>query len=183
MRELPCKQVRRTLPLLAPALGEFCTRHPGIQLRIDTSYTLADLGDREADVALRILSNGQLPDGDLIGFKAAALYAAVYGTGEHWIGWTNNASIVAGTPWEDQPSLGAFNNVFLQRSLCRTGQGLTVLPCFMAGDLPRRSEPTHGADVWVLVHPDLRTNPRIRLFRRAMVTALATALGSAELCT
>ncbi len=162
--------------LLAPALGDFCDRHPTVQLRLDTSYDLADLGDREADVALRILLAGQLPDGDLVGFNAAPLRAAVYGAGERWIGWSDNASIVAQTPFAERPVLGAFNNVFLQRSLCRAGRGLTILPCFMAGDLPRRTEPEHRADVWVLVHPDQRRNPRIRLFREAMVRALRETL-------
>ncbi|MFT5456382.1 MAG: DNA-binding transcriptional LysR family regulator [Myxococcota bacterium] len=158
--------------LLAPALRAFCENHPAIQLRVDTSYALADPGDREADIALRILGAGSAPDGDLVGFKAAPLVAAVYGTGDHWIGWTDNPPVVEGTPFADQPVLGAFNNVYLQRALCRAGMGLTVLSCFMAGDLPRRTEPTHGADVWILVHPDQVRNPRIRLFREAMIRAL-----------
>ena len=166
--------------LLAPAIGDFCEAHPAIQLRVDTSNDLADLGDREADVALRILGLGTPPDDDLIGFKAAPLYAAIYGDGERWIGWTDNASLVADTPFADRPMLGAFNNAFLQRSLCRDGRGLTMLPCFMAGDLRRRTEPRYGADVWVLVHPDLRKNPRIRLFRKAMVEALRALLAGQQ---
>jgi DNA-binding transcriptional LysR family regulator len=162
--------------LMPEAIAQFCTSHPTIQVRMDTSYQLADLGDRQADVALRILGKGMQPEDDLIGFNAGPLFAAVYGDGDTWIGWTDNRSIVRDTPFEDNASRGAFNNVFLQRSLCRAGMGLTVLPCFMAGDLPRRSEPRHGADVWVLVHPDQRRNPRIRLFREAMVQFLGQTL-------
>ncbi len=54
-----------------------------------------------------------------------------------------------------------------------------MLPCFMADGLRRRSEPHHRADVWVLVHPDLRDNPRVRLFRVAIIQALAAHGASA----
>jgi len=166
--------------LLAPAIGAFCEAHPAIQLRVDTSYDLVDLGHRHADVALRLLPREARPDDNLIGFKAAPLRAAVYGEGERWIGWTDNVALVSETPFADRPALGAFDNVFLQRALCREGFGLTLLPCFMADGLRRRTEPTHSADVWVLVHPDLRRNPRIRLFRKAMVAALGTMVPAAE---
>jgi hypothetical protein len=29
-----------------------------------------------------------------------------------------------------------------------------------------------GYDIWVLVHPDLRRNPRLKMFRDALVAAL-----------
>ncbi|MBX2800625.1 MAG: LysR family transcriptional regulator [Myxococcales bacterium] len=163
--------------LLACALADFSEQHPGIRLRVDTTYGFASLRDCEADVALRLLPPGQLPDGDLIGFKAAEMSAAVYGEGERWLGWSGEEDAPAATPFDDADALGEFNNVYLQRSLCRAGRGLARLPCFMAGGLRRRSERWHGADAWVLVHPDLRHMPRVRLFRQAMVEALAQAVG------
>jgi DNA-binding transcriptional LysR family regulator len=162
--------------LLAPALMAFCDAHPAIRLRIDTTYGLADLGDREADVAVRVLTAGQSPDPELIGFRAVPLLAAVYGRGERWIGWADDEATIQQTPFADRPARGAFNNVYLQRALCRAGMGMSMLPCFMAGDLPQRSEPMHGADIWILVHPDQRRNPRIRLFREAMLQALREAI-------
>ena len=159
--------------LLAGALADFAEKHPHIQLRVDTTYGFANLRDSEADVSIRLLGPGQLPDGDLVGFKAVEMYAAVYGNGSRWVGWTEQQEVSRDTPFQDAGSLGEFNNVYLQRSLCRAGRGLAVLPCFMAGDLPRRSKPQHRADVWVLIHPDLRDNPRVRLFRQAMVEALS----------
>jgi DNA-binding transcriptional LysR family regulator len=65
------------------------------------------------------------------------------------------------------------NNPDLQRASCAAGMGLTLLPCFFADPtLERRSEPIHGFDVWVLVHPDLRDNPRLRVFRDFIFEAL-----------
>ena len=37
-----------------------------------------------------------------------------------------------------------------------------------------RTEPAEDFDIWVLVHPDLRANPRLRLFRDEMVDALVS---------
>jgi len=159
--------------LLAPALAAFSQEWPMIKLRIQTTYDLANLGAREADIALRILSVGQQPEGELVGFNVAPLFAAVYGTGDRWVGWENNEEIVEGFPFADLPVVGAFNNVFLQRALCVQGLGLAMLPCFMAPPgLEQRAAPRHVSNVWVLVHPDQRGNPRIRLFREAMVRAL-----------
>ena len=61
----------------------------------------------------------------------------------------------------------------LLRSACAAGLGMARLPCFLAdGHLERRTEPEPGLDIWVLVHPDLRRNPRLRLFRDMVVDAL-----------
>ena len=68
---------------------------------------------------------------------------------------------------------GAMLDGEVQKAACAAGMGMAMLPCFF-GDptLPRRSEPEPGLDIWVLVHPDLRRNPRVRLFRDAMIKAL-----------
>ena len=164
--------------LLAPALAAFSQEWPTIKLRVQATYDLADLGAREADVALRLLSIGQRPEGELVGFNVAPLYAAVYGTTDRWIGWESIESMTAETPFADFPVVGEFNNVFLQRSLCVQGLGLAVLPCFMAPpELKPRTPPRHMANVWVLVHPDQRGNRRIQLFREAMVRALRAHAG------
>ena len=61
----------------------------------------------------------------------------------------------------------------LQRRACAAGLGMARLPCFFAdGHLERRTEPEPGLDVWVLVHPDLRRNPRLRLFRDMVVASI-----------
>ena len=61
----------------------------------------------------------------------------------------------------------------MQRAACAAGMGLSRLPCFYAEPmLTRQTEPEPGGDVWVLVHPDLRRNPRLRVFRDAVVAAL-----------
>lgn len=162
--------------LLAPDLVAFSKRWPQIELVIEATYELANLGGLEADVAIRLMTRGQSPDEELTGRKAAILSAALYGEGDHWVGWRGNEEDFVGTapfPVQDIPRWGAANNVYLQRALCSHGMGISVLPCFM-GDpyLKRRSEPIASGELWILVHPDLRDNPRLRLFRDEMFAAI-----------
>lgn len=168
--------------LLAPAIAAFARKYPRTQLKIETSNDLADLASREADVAIRLLPVGMAPPDDLIAHHGIPLFGAVYGEGQQWVGWDDNQDIRRGTPFHDLPAAGAFNNPFLQRELCKEGLGLALLPCFMAPpELLRRTEPAHLADIWLLVHPDQRRNPRNRLFREAMLVALREyEVGAAE---
>lgn len=161
--------------LLAPEIAAFTRRWPQIKLRIETTDELADLSHREADVAIRIVAHGSSPQGQLTGRKAATFSIAVYGEDHQWIGWADSELDIAlrrDTPFFDRPVLGAMQSVYLQRELCLQGLGLTILPCFMAlPGMKRRTAPKPAADVWVLVHPDMRRNPRLRLFRDEMVAA------------
>ncbi len=170
--------IRVTLPLafatdlLMPDFLAFQQRWPEIELHVQPSSTISDLAAREADVAIRTIGLGRSPDGELTGRKAARASIAVYGSGDCWIGpvsgWTPTAPELA-----DLPTRGHYPTTALRRAACRAGLGYTALPCFYADPLlPRHSEPEPAGDVWVLVHPDLRRNPRLRLFRDHVVAAL-----------
>ncbi len=174
--------IRVTLPeifatdLLMADFVAFGQRWPQIELQIESSYVVADLSRREADVALRAMPHGKLPDADLAGRLVATASSAVYGFGDCWIGWhgaEKDAGWVRTTPFPDLPVRGALNDGMLQRTACAAGMGLTQLPCFFAEPLlTRRTEPVPAFDLWVLVHPDLRRSPRLRIFRDAMVEAI-----------
>lgn len=162
--------------VLAPDLAAFTQQFPDLALDVETTYDLADLGNREADIAIRLIMPGSAPQGHLTGRKATGTATAVYGHGDFWLGWRERdvqEIWIQKTAFADRPIRGVLNNIYLQRAACVAGMGMAILPCFMAdGLVPRRSEPFPGADLWVLVHPDLRTNPRLRLFRDHIVTAL-----------
>lgn len=163
--------------LLAPEIAAFAERWPQITLHIDTSYDIVDLGSRKADIAIRIVPQGIFPEGELAGRKAATLCAAVYGSKHQWLGWEDTErqqeDWIKHTPFADRPIGCILNNVYLQQAACIAGMGLAILPCFM-GDrwMKRHTEPRAEADLWILVHTDLRRNPRMRLFRDEMVEAL-----------
>ncbi|MEM9069988.1 MAG: LysR family transcriptional regulator [Myxococcota bacterium] len=162
--------------LLMPELAAFRERWPQLDLHVDADSNLADLASREADVAIRGVVHGKLPDERLTGRLAATSHHAVYGTGNEWIGWygdKRDRAWIRDTPFPDLPVRGCFNDPALQRAACVAGMGLTLLPCHYAdAHLSRRTKPKPAFDLWVLVHPDLKRSPRLRVFRDEMVAAL-----------
>lgn len=162
--------------LLWPDLAAFTARWPQIRLEIDATDDVARLDRREADVALRTMRCGVQPPDNLIGRHAAAVYRAVYGKGESWIGWSSEAEDAAwikDTEFPDLPALSSMNDIMLQRVACAAGHGLALLPCFFAEPmLTRCTEPEHRWDIWVLVHPDLKRSRKLRVFRDAIIAAL-----------
>ena len=162
--------------LLMPDLVSFNQHWPQIRLKIEVSYELARLDRSEADVALRFMQPGQIPTGHLVGQRVARINRAVYGEGDAWIGWgeaNDDTRWIANTPFPELPSIGAMNDAKLQRAACQAGLGLTLLPCFFAEPmLARRSEPRHGFDLWLLIHPDLKRSPKIRVFRDCLIDAM-----------
>lgn len=170
--------------LLMPDLVAFQKRWPEIELQVESSYDLANLERREADVALRAMPHGKRPAEHLTGRMAGVSYNAIYGRGERWIGWKGEAEDrgwIEKTPFPDLPIFGAMNDAMLQRAACVAGLGLTMLPCFFADPvLERRTKPQPHFDLWVLVHPDLRRSPRLRSFRDAMVAAIKQHRGRLE---
>ncbi|MEL6343449.1 MAG: LysR family transcriptional regulator [Myxococcota bacterium] len=165
--------------LLMPDLHAFAVRYPEIELHVQLKMALSNLAAREADVAVRGIAAGNSPDADLAGRRAAQVNTAVYGSGACWLGPDDQRAAFADTILPGGPDLlslpvrGSFPGVVVKRAACIAGLGYARLPCFY-GDpvLPRRSVPVRGGDIWVLVHPDLRRNMRLRLFRDFLVEAL-----------
>ena len=174
--------VRVTVPaivaqeLLIDDFVAFCGRWPQIELEISGAYAVESLSRQDADVAIRFMPLGVPPDQHLHGRKVANAFMAVYGHGDGWIGQRGaerDRDWVSRTPWPELPVRGAILDGALQRRACAAGLGMARLPCFFAdGHLDRRTDPEPGLDIWVLVHPDLRRNPRLRLFRDMVVDAL-----------
>ncbi|MFT7622747.1 MAG: DNA-binding transcriptional LysR family regulator [Myxococcota bacterium] len=174
--------IRVTLPgvvaagLLMDDLVAFSARWPLVTLDISGSYDLSSLARREADVAIRFMPPGKTPEGDLVGRHVATAYMAIYGQGTGWIGHGNHEADLAwirDTPFPKEAVRANIINGEIIRSACARGLGKARLPCFIAEPgLTRRTEPEPGLDIWVLVHSDLRRNPRLRAFRDAMVRAL-----------
>lgn len=161
--------------LLMPDLLAFQHQYPELSLDVAAGSGIQDLAQREADVAIRILPMGSSPAKELAGRKAAVAYRAVYGSGESWIGWQGGPRSLRSQDPELSalPIRSSMRGIALQRAACAAGFGLAWLPCFYAEPLlERRTEPEPGGEIWVLVHPDLRKNPRLRVFRDRMVEVL-----------
>lgn len=174
--------IRVTVPavaaadLLMPDMVAFCRQWPEIELIVLGNYDVSNLAKREADVAIRFMPLGKAPDEQLTGRKVGNAWMAIYGEGEQWIGQRGaelDREWVQHTPFPELPIRGSMIDGDVLRSACAHGLGITRLPCFFAEPmLTRQSEPEPGLDIWVLVHPDLRRNPRLRAFRDAMVESI-----------
>ena len=179
---------------LVPRLAALCGRCPGLEPALISGIGAADLGRREADVALRIGDPG--PD-TLIGRRVACcvwhLYAApayLERHGEPSAPGELRAHRVIESVREiaglrqarelrrlaGEVALRS-NNVNVQFAAARAGHGLMALPSYMApgrAGLRRVLDPGFEVrlDLWLLSHRDLRDNVRVR----AVLDYLAEAL-------
>jgi DNA-binding transcriptional LysR family regulator len=181
--------LRVTLPsplaghLLMPDFAEFAGLHPGIEMEILSSGELANLTNREADVAIRVVYDRQTLPLNLHGLKGAEVFGSFYistdrlaawqagGAEPRWIAiaghgvpdWTREGEArTAGTPFRT-------NDFEAQIAAVRQGIGITTLPCFV-GDadpllvrVPDTEIHLYGS-VWLLTQGDARKTKRVRLF-------------------
>jgi DNA-binding transcriptional LysR family regulator len=173
--------------LLAPLLRDLHERHPEIMIELDAGQEMRDLGEGEADIALRSSSKHQAAGlvGRQLGKDDWTLYCsrsyaerhgapttvrelkkhAIVGGGggnlwRHYQAWLKQLGL------EDRVAMHHANSTGLL-SAVRSGLGIAVLPCVIAdGDpdlircIPPRED--HGRILWLLTHERVRHEPRIR---------------------
>lgn len=191
--------LRVTLPpplaahLVMPDLASFVSLHPGIEMEILSSGELANLTNREADVAIRVVYDRETLPLNLHGFKGPELYGGFYmtrdqlaewragGTAPRWIGvnahgvpdWTRDGQLLTtGAPFWT-------TDFDTQIAAVRQGIGLTAIPCFV-GDtdsilerVPDTDRYLYGA-IWLLTQGETRKTKRVRLFTEFLSRRLAT---------
>ncbi|MEN0061297.1 MAG: LysR family transcriptional regulator [Myxococcota bacterium] len=184
-----------TLPeLIATAwvdrLAAFGRAYPRLSLEVVAADSLRSLHRREADVAVRLTRQAaEHLVGRRVGYLAMAAYASASVAqqgleGLPWVCWTSEfetASVMDQARRQLAPSAPVIlraNAHILQLEAARRGEVVAYLPCLIAErwpDLVRVSEPrTFPQSMWVLTHPDLRRNPRVRALMSWMVdTALS----------
>lgn len=166
------------------ALTAFTNTYETIELFIDMTNQFVSLERREADVSIRysfdvtqdVIASKlvQCTKGAYCSPSYAAKMADNGGAGLHWIGWAE--------PQDDRTAdwikEGAFPRATLrhratdseaQCAFAAAGEGLALLPCFVADNDPRLvrapfQQPLPDRAIWLLVHRDLQKSARIRLF-------------------
>jgi DNA-binding transcriptional LysR family regulator len=170
-------------------LGAFRKRHPGIELELMVTNQNLNLTKREADLAIRPTNK---PPKDLIGQRVATVAFAIYGAKHYftdnsgkadlsdleWVSWDETRSVTTMAKWLKQtyPTVKPIyrvDSMVAMLAAVRAGAGLAVLPCLAGDGMPdlRRiggvlSGLSNG--LWLLTHPDLRHNARIRAFMTFM---------------
>ena len=173
--------------LLAPMLRELHERHPEIMIELDDSQDFRDLGEGEADIALRS-AHGDLGPGVVgrrVGPDDWTLYCSRDYAEQHGVPHTRaqlkkHAFIGGGGPklWRAYSAwlhdLGLDDRVVMHHasamgmlSAIRSGLGIAVLPCIVADaepDLVQCTPPRndHGRTMWLVTHERVRRAPRVR---------------------
>ncbi|PCI32299.1 MAG: LysR family transcriptional regulator [Alphaproteobacteria bacterium] len=177
--------------ILIKEFATFCDLYPDVDLQLIHSYELADLGKRDADVAIRITNT---PPETLIGRKVVSMYSAVYISKEYWqkindennpttprwLSWSKRSeedSYIKESIFPNAPQLNFTTNPDAMKASVKAGIGISSLAC-MIGDADSelmRLPPgiaAHHFDVWVLTHNDLRHTLRIKTFMDFTVKVL-----------
>ena len=178
--------------LLMPDLQEFMSLYPDIHLEINMSYARRDLVSREADVAIRHVTN---PADSLTGKRVARIYKTAYASQEylashdlsinpqgcHWLGWGNQNEQLKCTEKDKYPKVpvrGKLYSDVLQASAVQAHMGIATLPCFIGDLTPGMvripNAQIHPGDwIWVLAHKDMAKNSRVRVLMEFLVKAFA----------
>jgi molybdate transport repressor ModE-like protein len=170
--------------LLMPDFAEFARLHPDIEMEIVSSGELANLTNREADVAIRVVYDRKTLPLNLHGLKGPELFSAVYISRDRLAAWRAGAPdpvrwiviSMHGVPdWARKGGIRTSEVPFrttdgeAQIAAVRQGIGIATLPCFV-GDADPLLSRIPGADthmngtLWLLTQGETRKTKRVRLF-------------------
>ena len=172
---------------LAPHLTGLARHHPDLTVELVETHNEPDLDRREADLFVR---HGLPARGHLVRVGLGTMAAAIYGAAGlveaqpaartdarwracPWVAYDAPHEYFRTMAWlsarigERRPRVRA-SRFALQLQAIRAGAGLGILPCFV-GDadptLVRLTAPVSDLahDQWLIVHPDLKSAPRVRV--------------------
>ncbi|MBY2907688.1 LysR family transcriptional regulator [Rhizobium leguminosarum] len=170
--------------LLMPDFAEFARMHPDVEMDMHLSGELANLTNREADVAIRVVYDRKTMPLNLHGLKGPEVFGGVYISRDRlaarlagepdpirWIvisdhgvpTWANEGEVrTAGVPFRTTDA-GA------QIAAVRQGLGISTLPCFV-GDADPLLARVPGSNLhmygtlWLLTQGETRKTKRVQLF-------------------
>lgn len=184
--------------LLPAMLQRFLSAHAGIEIEADVSNRAVDLTRREADLALRATAR---PPDSMVGRQVGELRYAVYAARSllprrgdvqpvlqalPWIGFDERIAYTGIAQWfaralpEVRPRMKA-DSLPAMLKAGAAGIGAVVLPMFAAAQEPgllRVPPPIEGQSMglWLLHHPDVRGNARVRLLMQWLAQAIPEEL-------
>jgi DNA-binding transcriptional LysR family regulator len=179
--------------LLMPDFADFVRLHPDIEMEVLSSSELANLTNREADVAIRVVYDRKTLPLNLHGLKGPELFGGVYISRDRLSAWHAGEPdplrwiVIShhGVPdWAREGELRTAGVPFrvtdgeAQIAAVRQGLGLTTLPCFV-GDADPLLVRAPGADLhlygtlWLLTQGETRKTKRVQLFTEFISRRLA----------
>ena len=179
--------------LLMPDFAEFARSHPEIEMDILSSGDLANLTNREADVAIRVVYDRKNLPLNLHALKGPDVYGAIYLSRDTLAKWRAGSSdpvrwiVISshGIPdWVREGDVQTTGVPFkvtdseAQIVAVRQGLGMTTLPCFV-GDADPELVRAPGTNLhiygtlWLLTQGETRKTKRVRLFTEFVSRKLA----------
>lgn len=179
--------------LLMPDFADFARLYPDIEMEILSSGELANLTNREADVAIRVVYDRKTLPPNLHGLKGPEVFGGVYVARCRLAAWRSGSPdpvrwiVISayGVPdWASEGELRTTGVPFrttdaeTQVVAVKQGLGITTLPCFI-GDADPLLVRVPGADLhiygtaWLLTQGDTRKTKRVRLFTEFISRRLA----------
>ncbi|WP_260596921.1 LysR family transcriptional regulator [Sphingomonas endolithica] len=179
--------------LLMPDFADFARQHPDIEMEILSSGELANLTNREADVAIRVVYDRKTLPLNLHGPKGPELFGGVYISRDRLAAWRAGTAdtikwiviSMHGVPdWASEGELRTTEVPFrvtdagAEIAAVRQGLGITTLPCFV-GDADPMLVRVPGTDLhlygtlWLLTQGETRKTKRVRLFTEFISHSLA----------
>lgn len=180
--------------ILPPILAAFHQQHPAVELDVSVGTEVANLGRREADVAVRVTS---APPTMLIGRSIGTVAMAIYRASgdplptagvpallaEQWIGLPSTFADTSVGRWlranVPKERIVLWTDSFMSMaSAAAAGIGLAALPTYLGDGLPdlKRASPVivpePRSNLWILSHQDLRRTARVRAFTEFAGVAL-----------
>lgn len=179
--------------LLMPDFSDFARLYPDIEMEILSSGELANLTNREADVAIRVVYDRKTLPLNLHGLKGSDVFGSIYMSRDRLAAWHAGAPdpirwiviSIHGIPdWAHPGEVRAAEVPFrvtdaeAQVVAVRQGLGMTTLPCFV-GDADPLLARVPGTDLhmygtlWLLTQGETRKTKRVRLFTEFVSRRLA----------
>ncbi len=179
--------------LLMPDFAEFTRLHPDIEMDILASGELANLTNREADVAIRVVYDRKTLPLNLHGLKGPEVFGGVYMSADRLAAWRAGASdplrwvVIShhGIPdWAAAGEIPISGVPFrttdgeTQIVAIRQGIGITTLPCFVGDADPQLVRvPGTGlhmyGTLWLLTQGETRKTKRVHAFTAFISRRLA----------
>lgn len=179
--------------LIAPALPRLLMQHPGIAVELVGEKAFANLAERDADIALRLSRPGK---GRLAIRKLGTMRFGLYGARDYiattdeadyaFCGYDEALDQVPQQLWlkrrtDGRPLDFRTNELATLQAAVAAGMGLAVLPHFLARNDARLRclEEADGAEreIWLVLHPDVKTSARVQAVRDFLVEAVPAAFG------
>ena len=175
-----------------PEVAAFSRQWPAIRIEFVPAATQPNVGQREADCAVRITER---PPEHLVGRCVGRVAVAAYGAKgmadainakeRGWVELEAPPELRTNIRQRDFPNLplrGSSRDLTMQVAALRGGLGIGPLPCAVGDAHPLLARAGAGApmmvgEAWLLTHPDLRSSARVLEFMQMLARAFEQRAG------